>query len=70
MVEPSNGVIEQLVMQVGYAGLLLYLTFRIFKVVDRLVEAIKSIDLKILLTVTEHTSELESTARHEQVKFE
>ena len=70
MVEPSNGVIEQLVMQVGYAGLLLYLTFRIFKVVDRLVEAIKSIDLKILLTVSEHTSELESTARHEQVKVE
>ena len=70
MVEPSSGVIEQLVMQVGYAGLLLYLTFRIFKVVDRLVEAIKSIDLKILLTVSEHTSELESTARHEQVKFE
>ena len=41
--------LQEIAMQAGYAGLLLYLTFRIFKLLDSLAAMIK--DIKVVITV-------------------
>jgi hypothetical protein len=40
----------EIIMQAGYAGILVYLTFRIFKLMDLLVDKIQ--DIKLVITVT------------------
>ncbi len=39
--------LETLALQVGYAGLLLYLTFRIFKLLDALVSVVRAVEIRI-----------------------
>lgn len=51
----------EIIMQAGYAGLLLYLTFRIFKLLDSLAAMIKDIKIVISIQANDYQNSSEDT---------